>query len=139
MARRKINLLGDPQIDEQEKALEVFTPGHLLMLVPTGVQKNTAAAANVAPSFALERDELGKDIDAAYAIDDYAKVGTFKPGDRVYPFLASGQNVAKGDYLTTTATGLLTASGVTASLRIARALEAVNSVADTTRIRVEIV
>jgi hypothetical protein len=139
MARRKINLLGDPQVDEQESALEVLLPGHLVELTATGVQKNTDDAANVAAAFALERDELGKDIDQAYAIGDKVKVGTFKPGDRVYPFLASGQNVVKGAYLTGNTTGLLTAASVSASVRLARALESVNSVADTTRIRVEIV
>lgn len=139
MARRIIALLGCPEVDEQESALEALTPGHLLELTSTGVQKNTDDAANVAAAFALERDELGKDIDQPYAIGDKVKVGVFHKGQRVNAFLASGQNVAKGAYLTGTTTGLLTATGVTASLRTARALDAVNSVADTTRIRVEIV
>jgi hypothetical protein len=139
MARRVITLKGDPVIHEDEIALAAITPGHLLMLVPTGVQKNTAAAANVSASFALERDEVGRDIDFPYATNDVVKVGAFAPGQRVYAFLASGQNVAKGAYLTGNATGLLTATGVAADIRLARALEAVNSVADTTRIRAEIV
>lgn len=140
MARRVIALLGGPPVvDEQEAALGAITPGHLLELAPTGVQKNTAAAANVAPMFALERDELGKDIDEAYAIGDYVKTGVFHPGQRVYAFLASGQNVAKGAYLTTNNAGLLTAAGVTAALRIAQALEAVDASAADARIRVQIV
>ena len=143
MARTVITLKGDPIVNEDDKALEAITPGHLVMLVPTGVQKNTANAANVAAAFALERDELGKNIDVAYASGDYVKVGVFSPGSHVYAFLASGFNIAKGDYLTGNTTGLLFNTGVTASLRIARALEAVNTSAvapvSGTRIRVEIV
>jgi len=160
MARKKIVLLGDPIINEEEVALEALVPGHLLELTATGVQKNTDDAANVAVAVALERDELGKEIGptgtglgqtgaagpagaAEYAIGDTVKVGTFAPGMRAYMFLASGQNVAKGAYLTGTTTGLLTATGVTASVRLARALEAVNASGSApvagTRIRVEIV
>jgi hypothetical protein len=139
MARRKIVLKGDPIVNEDDAALEAITPGHLIEITSTGVQKNTDDAANVAAAFALERDELGKDIDVAYAIGDVVKVATFKPGERAYAFLASGQNVAKGAYLTGTTTGLLTAGSVSASVRLARALEAVNSTNDATRIRVEIV
>jgi hypothetical protein len=143
MARRKIVLKGDPIVNEDDVALEAITPGHLLMIVPTGVQKNTDDAANVAAAFALERDEMGKDIDVAYAIGDVVKVATFKPGEHVYAFLASGVNVAKGDYLTGTTDGLLTNGSVAAGIRLARALEAVNTTALApvagTRIRVEIV
>jgi len=140
MARRTIVLKGGPpQIDEQESALEAITPGHLVELTTTGVKKNTDDAANVAAAFALEREELGRDIDVAYAIGDKVKVGTFHPGQRVNAFLASGQNVAKGAYLTGNTTGLLSAASVSASVRLARALESVNSTNDATRIRVEIV
>jgi allophanate hydrolase subunit 2 len=139
MARRVIALKGDPIVNEDEVALAAFTPGHLLELTSTGVQKNTDDAANVATNFALERDEVGRDIDVDYATGDVVKVGAFAPGMRVYAFLASGQNVAKGAYLTGTTTGLLTATGVTAGVRLARALEAVNSTNDATRIRVEVV
>jgi hypothetical protein len=140
MARNVIALMGGPPvINEEEVALEALTPGHLVELTTTGVQKCTDDAANVAPAFVLERDEMGSGIDVAYAIGDRVKVGTFKPGDRVYAFLASGQNVSKGAYLTSTTTGLLSAANVAASVRLARALESVNSTNDATRIRVEIV
>jgi hypothetical protein len=143
MARTVITLKGDPIVSEEEKALEAITPGHLVMLTATGVQKNTANAANVAAAFALERDELGKGIDVAYASGDYVKVGTFAPGMRVYAFLASGFNIAKGDYLTGNTTGLLFSTGVAAGIRLCRAVEAVNTSGSApvagTRIRVEIV
>jgi len=138
-----IKLKGDPTFNEEESALEALTPGHLVMITATGVQRNTAAAANVAPAFAMERSELGLGIDDAYAIGDKVLVGTFKPGERVNAFLASGQNVANGAYLTTNNLGLLTAAGVTAGLRLARALEAKDASGAApvagTRIRVEIV
>ncbi len=144
MARRKIILKGQPaESDGEFAALEALTPGHLAELTATGVQKNTDDAANVAVMVVLEREELGKDIDDAYAIGDYVKWATLKPGDRAYMFLASGQNVARGAYLTGTTTGLLTATGVTAGVRLARALEALNLSGSApvagTRIRVEIV
>jgi len=142
MARKKIALLGTPIVSEEDKALEAVTPGHLLMLTATGVQKNTANAANVARAFALERDELGKTIDTAYAINDTVKVGVFHAGQRAYAFLASGQNITKGAYLTGDNAGLLTGTGVTAQLRVARALESVDASAGPvagTRIRVEVV
>lgn len=141
MARRVIALLGGPPVvNEEESALEAVTPGHLLEFGSGGVQKNTDDAANVAPNFALERDELGNDIDVAYAIGDKVKVGAFHAGQRVYAWLASGQNVAKGAYLTGDTAGRLTAASVSASVRLARALEAVDaSSGGDARIRVEIV
>jgi len=140
MARRVIALLGGPPvINEDRKALEAITPGHLLELSSTGVKKNTDDAANVAPAFALERDEAGKDIDDAYASGDYVKVGTFHPGQRVYAFVASGVTVLEGAYLTSDTAGMLGTSGVAAGVRLARALEDVTSVVTPTRIRVEIV
>src|SRR5262245_6847656 len=98
---------GPPVINEEDKALEALTPGHLVMLTSTGLQKNTANAANVARAFVLERDEIGSGIDVAYAINDYVKVGAFRQGQQVYAFLASGQNATKGDYLTGDNAGLL--------------------------------
>jgi hypothetical protein len=143
MARNKIALMGTPIVTEDQKALEAIIPGHLLMATATGVQKNTANASNVARAFALERDELGKTVDTAYAINDTVKVGVFHGGQRVYAWLASGQNAAIGDYLTTDNAGLLTKAAVAATIRVARAVEAVNTSGSApvagTRIRVEVV
>jgi len=143
MALHKIALRGDPKVSEEFIATEAITPGHLLELDATGVKKNTDDAANVAAAFALERSELGKTIDDAYASGDIVKMGVFAPGDHVYALLASGQNVARGAYLTGTTAGLLTAASVAAGIRIARAWEAVNTSGSApvagTRIHVEIV
>lgn len=139
MARKVISLMGDATYNEEKNALEAVTPGHLLETTSLGVKKNTANAANVAPQFAMERSELGKGIDVAYAIGDTVLVGVFGVGKRVYAFLASGQNVLESAYLTGDAAGCLTATGVTAGLRLARALEAVNATTGQARIRVVIV
>jgi len=143
MARNVIALLGCPMVSEEKVAIEAIIPGHLLEVVASGVKKQTDDAANVAPIFALERDELGNGIDDAYAIGDVVKMGTFKPGDRVYGWLASGQNVAEGDYLTGTTAGLLTKTSVAASVRLAKAVESVDTTGSApvagTRIRAEIV
>lgn len=144
MARRKIILKGKPpESDGEWPALEAITPGHLTEIVSSGIRKNTDDAANVAVAIALEREELGKDIDDAYAIGDYVKVATLAPGDRAYVFLASGVNAAVGDYLTGTTTGLFTKTSVAAGIRLARALEAVDTTGEApvagTRIRVEVV
>lgn len=129
MAKRKIVLLGGPGIlNEDSAANEAITPGHLVELRSDGkVQKNTSAANNVAPAFALERDELGTGIDTAYASGDTVKVCLGHPGMRFYAIIASGANVAKGDYVTTDNAGRVTKTSATASLRIGHATEAVNN------------
>ncbi len=142
MARKCIALMGGPPvIEEEEKATAALTPGHLLMFTGTGtnagVAKNTANNANVSRMFALERVELGKGIDDAYASGERVKIGHFWPGQRVYAFLASGQNVAKGDYLTGDNAGQLTAAS--SNPRLAQAVEAVDASAAAARIRVQIV
>lgn len=141
MARKVITLKGDPIVSEEFTADEALTPGHLLELTATGVKKQTDDAANVARLVALERDELGKEIGDAYASGDVVKVGSFAPGMRAYMFIPSGQNLARGGYLTSDTAGRLTATGVVAGVRIAMAVEAVNNSAGPgdARIRVEFV
>lgn len=143
MAKRVIALLGGPPIvNEESIAQETILAGHLLELTSGGaVKKNTAAAANVARAFALERDELGTGIETAYASGDTVKVGVFHAGQRVYAFIASGQNIARGAYVTTDNAGRVTATGVTAPLRIGRATESVNNSAGPgdARLTIEIV
>jgi hypothetical protein len=143
MARKVITLMGDPIVNEEEPALAAITPGHLLTLSATGVTPNVTAASKMAALFALERDEMGNDIDDAYAIGDYVKVGHFAPGMRVYALLASGQNITKGAYLTgNTTAGLLIASADDDDI-VCQALESVDASGSApvagTRIRVQIV
>jgi len=138
MAKRVIALLGGPPIiNEDDKALAAITPGHLIMATSVGVQKNTAAGVRVAAAFALERDELGSNIDVAYASGDYVKAGSFHAGQRVYAFAASGVTVAKGAYLTPDNAGMFKAVG--SDTPMARATEAITAVVTPTRISIELV
>jgi hypothetical protein len=101
MARRVINLMGHPVIDEESKAADAtITPGHLLEFVGTDeVQRNTNVVGMAVRRVALERDEIGRDIDHAYEQDEVVKVGVFAGGQRAYLFTPSGQNIVRGSLL----------------------------------------
>ena len=135
--RRVIVLLGLPQYNEDGVAAEAITPGMLVDGV-TSISKHATAGGNTARAFACEREEMGQDIDAAYAIGDTVKVAVFGGGMHVYAFIASGQNIAINDKLESQGTGYLRvlASGTA----LVRALEAVNNAAGpgAARIRCEV-
>lgn len=139
MARRVIALLGQPVYSEDYAASEAITPGHLIEYVSAGTCRKHATAGGAAlPMFAMERDEMGKDIDDAYAVSDTVKAGVFHTGQHVYAIIASGQNIARAQDLESAGNGTLRA--IAAGARIAKALEAVNNSAGPgdARIRVEI-
>src|SRR4051812_42254268 len=107
MAKRVILLLGQPQQNEDAAAAEAITPGQLVTFNSSGLIIKHATAGGATPrDFAMERDEMGKGIDDAYAIGDTVKVGSFKQGDRVNAFIASGQNIAKGALLESNGAGV---------------------------------
>jgi len=140
MAKRVIALLGEPLYNEDAAAAEAITPGHLVTLNGSGlVIKHATAAAACARRFALERDEMGKDIDTAYASGDRVKVGSFHQGQRVNAIIASGQNIAITGLLESAGNGTLRV--LAAGVALARALEAVNNSAGPgdARLRVEII
>lgn len=137
--RRVIVLLGQPIYNEDGVASEAITPGMLVQGV-TSIAKHATSGEDTSHAFACERDEMGKDIDEAYAVGDTVKVAVLAPGDRAYGFLASGQNVAADANLMSAGTGYFTAH--TGSNKVlARALEAVNNTAGpgAARIRLEMV
>lgn len=136
MARTKVLLKGDPNIDEQGSASAAITPGHLVAGVSTVAKHSTANGPGRA--YALERDELGKEVGTAYASGDYVKVHNAKPGDRIYALIASGQNISEGGYLGSAGDGTLKAYA--SGTYSARALESVNNAAGPgeARIRVEV-
>jgi len=134
MARRVIALLGDPIMNEDGAATAAITPGMLVEGV-TSVAPHSTAAGIARRTFALERDEMGKDIDDAYAIGDYVKVGSFSPGQRVNALVASGQDISAGEFLESAGDGTLRAYA--AGVRLGVALEAVTATA-LTRLRVEV-
>jgi hypothetical protein len=137
MAKRTIKLLGEPIQNEDDKAAEAITPGHLVTFDGSGnLIKHNSAGGICARAFAMEREEMGQDIDVDYAINDTVKVGVFHPGTRVNAFIASGQNLTKGNLLESAGNGTLRvrASGET----LGRILETTGAVTTLTRVRVEV-
>lgn len=142
MAKRVIALLtrsGGPFQNEDAAAAEAITPGMLCTLNGSGLWIKHATAGGACPrDFALERDEMGKDIDTAYAIGDTVKMGAFTQGDRVNTLIGSGQNIAVGALMESAGNGTLRVFGT--GIVLGRALEAVNNTAGpgSARLRVEI-
>lgn len=124
-------------VDEDGAAAEAITPGMLVDGV-TSLTKFATAGGPAPRRVAMERDEMGKDIDTAYAVGDTVKVANLAPGDRVNAFIASGQNIAADALLEPAADGTLRvlASGTPWG----RALEAVNNSAGpgNARLRTEV-
>ena len=141
MAKRVITLRGTPIIDEESVAAVAITPGMLVNFDVNGDLVPHATADGKAPAvFAHERDEMGDDIDVAYAVGDTVKVGSYSPGQRVLAIVASGVNVAKGAFLTSAGTGKLKA-GAGAGVIVGQAMEDLDNSAGPgdARIRVKIV
>jgi hypothetical protein len=138
MAKLTVILLGNELVtqNEDDKAAEAITPGHLVAWNGSGDLVKHAGAAGVSGAmFALEREELGQDMNAPYAIGDTVKVGLCPTGVRVNSIIASGQNVTKGAFLESAGNGTLK---VGTTNPIGQALEAVNATA-TARLRVQII
>lgn len=135
MAKKSIVLLGQPVYNEDGAASEAITPGMLVDGVST-IAKHASAAANTPRTFALERDELGDDIDEDYAIGDTVKIGAFHAGQRALALIASGQSITENQRLESAGDGTLRA--LAGGVALARALETTGAVTALTRVRVEI-
>ena len=139
MARRVITLMGEDlvTVTEDGQASEAITPGYMVMGFGT-IAKQTIDALKAPMRVALEREEMGNDIDVDYAIGDTVKVGHFPPGSRFYGWLVSGETIAAGDLLEATGAGNFEALAGAEPLTMA--VEAVTSVAPgDTRIRLEVI
>jgi hypothetical protein len=129
MANNKVVALrGEPIVDEQLTASTAITPGHLIEVNAGQWRPHDTATGAAEPWFALERDEVGKDYDDAYAADDRVKAGFFHQGQRVNALVASGEDLAIGDLLESAGGGLLTEGNTNP---VARAAEAVVTTAET--------
>jgi hypothetical protein len=137
--KRKVVLKshGNPTYNEERAATEAILPGHLLEIVTaTTVRRNRDAGVDVARAFAVERSEIGRDIDVPYDIDDQVHEFVAQQGDHVLALIPSGQVIVAGDYLQADGDGhLVLASGT----RIARSMEDVSAVKADTRLVVEII
>lgn len=142
MAKLTVVLLGNELVTQNEdnKAAEAITPGHLIDYDSNGdwVKHASAGGAN-AGRFALEREELGNDMNVDYAIGDTVKAGLCPRGVRVNAIIASGQNITKGNFLESAGNGTLRV--LAAGVRIAQALETVNNSSGPAgaRLRVEMI
>ncbi len=108
MASKVIALRGEPIVDEQNSASQAdIKPGMLIEINAGQWRKHAGAGLNAGPWFALERDEMGDDIDTPYASGDYVKAGFFSPGMRVNILVPIGQTLAKGDKMESNGDGTL--------------------------------
>ena len=140
MAKLTVVLLGNELVTQNEdnKAAEAITPGHLINYDSNGDWvKHATAGGDTARRFALEREELGQDMNDDYAIADTVKAGLCPRGVRVNSIIASGQNITKGNFLESAGDGTLRV--LAAGTRLAQALESINANAGAARLRVEIV
>lgn len=138
MAKRVIKLLGEPIQDEDYKAAEAITPGMLMALNSSGDLIKNTTTGRVIPRFALEREEMGKDIDDAYATGDTVKSGVFPPGTRVNALIASGQDLDVDEMVEAAADGTVRATA-TAANAIGKSLDDTGGTVTTlTRLRVQV-
>jgi hypothetical protein len=142
--KRVITLLGYPHINEDGVASAIIKPGYLVDGV-LSVAPHAAAAGACPRTFALERSEMGAGIDnslrgantisSEYSIGDTVKIGSFKPGERVLGWIASGQVITINDRLESAGNGTL--RKYAAGVILGRALESVTATA-LTNLRVEV-
>lgn len=133
--KRSIILNGLPtRYNEEGVASEAITPGHLVKGV-TSIAKQTGAGLQVPLTIACEREEMGDDIDVAYASGDVVKVASLHAGIVFLAWIPSGQNIAADDYLEADAAGGLVEKS--SGLAVARSLETLGAVLVPTRCRCE--
>jgi hypothetical protein len=136
MAKKVIKLLGEPIQNEDDKAAAAITPGHLVDFDGSGnLVKHATAGGFCQLAVALEREEMGNGIDVDYAIGDTVKVGVFPRGTRFLGFIASGQNITKGNMMESAGNGTFRVFG--SGTRLARSLDTTGAVTALTRIRLE--
>jgi hypothetical protein len=142
MAKKTIKLLGECIQNEDEKAIEAITPGHLIVYNgTTGWIKHATAAGPVIPvQIALEREEMGKDIDQAYAINDTVKACVPYSGCRFNGLVAAAAPaIVKGDLLESAGNGTVRKVTTGADLDIVGvALESVDNSAGGTAVRIRV-
>jgi len=119
----------------------ICTPGDLLELDSSGYyQPHSGDGLVAAPIFALEEDLVGEGIDTDYASGDTVRGLYAQPGDEIFAWLKTGENVAIGAELVSGGAGNLSAYAVQAvdeggsatynisnNTVVGKALEAVNN------------
>lgn len=104
---KKIVLNGDP-LRKEGIASEQILPGLLLDYGEDGTLiRHASEQGNAAPMFAVEQDFIGGGIDKVYNIGDQVQYVVARPGDEIYAVLSPGEEVKKGDFLSSGGAGLL--------------------------------
>ena len=102
------------------------TPGQLLDWSSGSlIIHNTAADVDVQAKWAVENDKIGRDLNTAYAAAETCYFVYAHSGARVYAWLVTGANVARGAALEAAGNGALQA--LTTGRIIAYADQAVNN------------
>lgn len=107
-----ILLQGDPVYTEG-KAASTITPGDLIEPdASSNLQRQSSAGQDRAlPQFARENDAGGDSISTDYSADDNVLAFISRTGDKVYGYIAAGENVADGDALEPDGNGSFQALG----------------------------
>lgn len=139
-----VHLAGPIRVVDDLPGVGAITPGMLLDYESNSgvlsVSVHDAAADVQTTLVALERIELNKGVDDAYADGDLVKFGVLQPGSQFWGIIPSGQTIAVAQKLQSNGDGKLKdATADTADAGVAKfvALEAKTALADT-RIRVEV-
>lgn len=107
-----IILRGDSHTSREDRCNEAVTPGHLVEFNANDrIQKHSTSNGKAARMFVLESSWNGGSATTAYVSGDRVPYADCAPGMVVWAHLASGQNVARGDYLSSNGAGLLAAYG----------------------------
>ena len=145
-AIKQILAQGDP-IAYEAVAAAAITPGMLLLRTSAGkVTPHNVAAGVAQPMFAREEEYVGTGYDTDYAINDQVPYYVCRRGDRIWALVATGNNVANGEFLESNGDGTfrknthaVTTATTAAAWPVAVALEAVNNASGSpARILVEI-
>jgi hypothetical protein len=97
-------------VHREDRCNSAITPGHLVEFNANDrLQVHSTSGGKAATMFAKEADFIGNSVTTAYASGDRVPYAECAPGTVVWAHLASGQNVARGDYLSSNGAGALTA------------------------------
>lgn len=95
MAPRTVVLKGDP-LRKEGVAGGAITPGHLVKWSSGELVVHASVGGFAQKMVAIEEDFAGRDIDDAYADGDTVQYVVPRPGDELYMWLGTGNDVAKG-------------------------------------------
>lgn len=101
-----IVLRGDQYTSREDRCNAAITPGWLVEFAANDrLQAHSTSGGKAATMFALEASYIGNGATTAYISGDRVPYADCAPGVVVWAHLASGQNVARGDYLSSQGTG----------------------------------